>query len=50
MKLDGEACFLRCVYLFIYLFIICLFIACLYVCFLITLRELHVGSYTNYEA
>ena len=36
--------------LFIYLFIICLFIACSYVCFLITLRELYVGSYTNYEA
>ena len=39
VKLGGEACVLRCVYLFI-----CLFIACLYVCFLITLRKLFVAS------
>ena len=41
VKLGGEACILRCVYLFICL-IICLFIACLYVCFLITSRELEL--------
>ena len=33
---------------FIYLFIMCLFVACLYVCFLITLRELFVGSCIKY--
>ena len=46
VKLSGEACVLCCVYLFI----IYLFIACLYVCFLITLRELFVGSCINYVA
>ena len=41
-----SLCFAQC--LFIYLFSMYLFIACLYVCFLITLRELFVGSYINY--
>ena len=43
-----NLCFALC--LFIYLFIICLFIVCLHVCFLITLRELFVGSCINYVA
>ena len=42
-KLDGEACVLRCVYLFI-----CLFIVCLCACFLIIFKELFVGSCINY--
>ena len=41
-----SLCFAQC--LFIYLFIMYFFITCLYVGFLITLRELFVGSYINY--
>ena len=42
-KLDGEACILRCVYLFI-----CLFIVCLCACFLTIFKGLVVGSSINY--
>ena len=42
-RLGGEAVVLRCVYLFV-----CLFVVCLCVCFLFALRRLFVGSCVNY--